>query len=165
MGCCFLHYELLICTKMVSKGDRVIVLSPGNSKDWCPQICAISPTFSIRKLDIVNYLQSVLKYIKWSGQLQRFVENRNSPLLRPSCLQKTIDLIRGVTTLEGNNLVIIVHLKSVLIKEVAFGERILIRGRLQYDQGALLCRRLDFSFVHLELCIICDSIKSQTISK
>ena len=52
MGCCFLHYELLICTKMVSKGDRVIVLSPGNSKDWCLQICAISPTFSIRKLDM-----------------------------------------------------------------------------------------------------------------
>ena len=43
------------------------------------------------------------------------------------------DLIRGVATLEGDNLVVAllsVHLKSGLIKEVAFGESGLIRGRL-----------------------------------
>lgn len=37
---------------MVSKGDRVIVLSPGSSKDLCPQICTMSQIFSFRKLNI-----------------------------------------------------------------------------------------------------------------
>ena len=48
-----------------------------------------------------------------------------------------IDLIRGVASLE-DSIVPVVHLKSVLIREVAFGEIGLIRGVTSLEEDSLV---------------------------
>ena len=70
------------------------------------------------------------------------------------------DLIRGVTTLEGDNLVVAllsVHLKSGLIKEVAFGEMWSYKRGPPINCILTLGDKLHNQQQHPVLCYCCTS--------